>query len=175
MSNLQLSKDFKLKEFAVSDSHPELAKLIIFDEIERWKLFYLAHMILQPVRDNFNQRMRITSGKRSRELNSAIKGSSTSQHIFGEAADWVFANNFQNSFRLPNAYEYIVERLQYNWHQVILYLADDYRPRFIHVALPSLLTDKPNQAMLHYKGNYFLLDENPNMLYNAKRYIHDRT
>jgi hypothetical protein len=54
---------------------------IIWNNIEN-----LVKNILQPIRDYFGP-IRITSGYRSLELNLKIGGSSTSNHVFGFAAD----------------------------------------------------------------------------------------
>lgn len=50
-------------------------------------LQYLVDKVLQPLRQSLMQPIRITSGFRCPELNIAIRGSSTSQHMKGEAAD----------------------------------------------------------------------------------------
>ena len=47
----------------------------------------LATKVLQPIRDYYNKPVRITSGYRSKALNVAGGGSTTSQHSYGEAAD----------------------------------------------------------------------------------------
>ena len=47
----------------------------------------LATKVLQPIRDYYNKPVRITSGYRSKALNVAVGGSTTSQHSYGEAAD----------------------------------------------------------------------------------------
>lgn len=47
---------------------------------------YLVEKILQPLRDKFG-RIRITSGYRSEELNTLVKGSLSSFHCHGMAAD----------------------------------------------------------------------------------------
>lgn len=46
-------------------------------------------MVLQPVRDNFNKPVVISSGYRSPAVNRAIGGSSKSQHMTGQAADFI--------------------------------------------------------------------------------------
>lgn len=58
-----------------------------------WRnLEYLARVVLQPVRDYFEQPVTVTSGYRSFALNKAIHGSPTSHHIYGCAADIRVAN-----------------------------------------------------------------------------------
>jgi len=45
-----------------------------------------AH-VLQPIRTHFNLPVTVSSGFRSANLNRAMGGSNTSQHMFGQAAD----------------------------------------------------------------------------------------
>ena len=47
----------------------------------------LVVLALDPLRGAVDQPIRITSGYRSPEVNRAVKGSPTSQHLKGEAAD----------------------------------------------------------------------------------------
>ena len=47
----------------------------------------LAANVLEPVRAGLGVPLKVTSGFRSRALNTAIKGSKSSQHMAGEAAD----------------------------------------------------------------------------------------
>lgn len=45
---------------------------------------------LNPIREEWNQPIYVTSGYRSQELNSVVKGSKTSSHLLGLAVDlWV--------------------------------------------------------------------------------------
>lgn len=48
----------------------------------------VAQSILEPVRAHFGKPIKINSGYRSPELNTAIGGSATSQHCTGEAVDF---------------------------------------------------------------------------------------
>lgn len=49
----------------------------------------LIHYCLQPIRNKIKKPMIITSGFRCSQLNKIVKGSSTSQHMKGQAADFV--------------------------------------------------------------------------------------
>lgn len=71
-----LSKDFSRKEFASSDGSGH-------DTVDAFLL-----EVLQDVRNHFAVPVTITSGHRSRELNSKVGGSINSQHLFGRAADF---------------------------------------------------------------------------------------
>ena len=80
---MQLSKNFTLAELTVTgkpfDNTPN-AK-----QIENLRA--LAENILQPLRDEIGKPIRVTSAFRSAKVNAAVKGSSTSQHLQGQAAD----------------------------------------------------------------------------------------
>ena len=91
---MKLSKNFSLKELTRSDmakrngidntpgSQEHLASLAV-----------LSHSVLQPVRNSFGV-VTITSGYRCEELNTLCKGSKTSSHCLGEAADFeVFSSD----------------------------------------------------------------------------------
>lgn len=88
---MRLSKNFTLNEFTRSQtaSRRGIANKPDEDQIEAIKL--LVEHILQPTRDHFNRAISISSGFRSKKLNKAIGGSSTSQHTLGEAADFTVA------------------------------------------------------------------------------------
>lgn len=71
----KLSENFKVKEFACKDgSNP------IFLDTELVEL-------LQKIRDHFNRSVTITSAYRTVDYNKKIGGSTSSQHLYGRAAD----------------------------------------------------------------------------------------
>ena len=88
---MQLSANFYLAEMVTSQT--ALRRGIPNDpgpeEVAALKL--LCQKVLQPVRDHFAVPVTISSGYRSPRLNTAIGGSATSQHCFGEAADFTIA------------------------------------------------------------------------------------
>lgn len=47
----------------------------------------LVDKVLDPLRDAYGKPIRVNSGYRSPALNKAVKGSKTSQHVKGQAAD----------------------------------------------------------------------------------------
>ena len=47
----------------------------------------LVDNVLDPLRDAYGKPIRVNSGYRSPALNTAVKGSKTSQHVKGQAAD----------------------------------------------------------------------------------------
>jgi uncharacterized membrane protein YeaQ/YmgE (transglycosylase-associated protein family) len=89
-SDLQLSPNFRLSELIRSetasryriDNYPHDD-----DIIENLKA--LCHNILEPVRSHFGQPITPSSGYRCPEVNRRINGSSSSQHMRGEAVDFI--------------------------------------------------------------------------------------
>ena len=84
---MKLSNNFRLGEFTRSDTAKRLNIENECSSVEQvLNLAYLCHMVLQPLRDRFGP-IRITSGYRCPELNSAVGGVKNSLHLRGEAAD----------------------------------------------------------------------------------------
>ena len=73
--NKQLSKNFKVREFACSDGSDP-----IFIDSE-------LVTILQKIRNHFGKSVTITSAYRTPGKNKACGGTTYSQHLYGRAAD----------------------------------------------------------------------------------------
>ena len=56
----------------------------------------LVDNVLDPLRDAYGKPIRVNSGYRSPALNAAVKGSKTSQHMKGQAADITAGNKREN-------------------------------------------------------------------------------
>ena len=56
----------------------------------------LVDKVLDPLRDAYGKTIRVNSGYRSPALNAAVKGSKTSQHVKGQAADITAGNKQEN-------------------------------------------------------------------------------
>ena len=84
---MRLSQNFWLNELTKSstadrlgiENEPGIEEII--------NLTVLTHHVLQPVRERFGV-ITVNSGYRSPTLNTKVGGSKTSQHCFGEAADF---------------------------------------------------------------------------------------
>ena len=94
-------------------------------------LVELCHEILEPVRALLNQTLIITSGYRSQQVNRAVKGKPTSQHLDGCAADFVPKDGDCKS-----AYLKIVDsRLKYDqliWEKGWIHISWSKKPRGEH-------------------------------------------
>lgn len=72
---LQLSKNFKVKEFACKDGSDP-----IFVDSELVE-------VLQEIRDHFGKAVTINSAFRTATYNKKVGGATYSQHLYGKAAD----------------------------------------------------------------------------------------
>jgi len=82
-----ISENFDLKEFSVSADFPELAKKQKFTPEQEATIRKLVIELIQPIRTFFNEWVSVLSGLRQDDLNTAVKGSKTSDHRLGAAAD----------------------------------------------------------------------------------------
>lgn len=84
---MNLTKNFKLEEFTKSQTASRKGIDNTPDDKVIKNLKVVSKNICQRVRDSFNRPVYINSGYRSEELNTAIGGSTNSQHIIGQAVD----------------------------------------------------------------------------------------
>jgi len=80
MNNIQVSKNFKLKEFQCKDGNHQV------------RLDSQLLKKLQELRDRIGKPIIINSGYRTKEYNKLIGGSPNSQHLLGRAADISMTN-----------------------------------------------------------------------------------
>lgn len=86
------AKNFKYGEFVFSETAIRYGLDNLPNENQWNKIENLSVNVLQPIRNRFG-RIRILSGFRSQEVNSKIRGSSsTSNHCRGEASDIISVN-----------------------------------------------------------------------------------
>ena len=121
---MRLSKDFILSEF--TDTDTGLANVPGPGEIRNLKL--LAQKVLQPARNKFGV-INVTSGFRSPEVNSAVGGSATSDHLHGRAADIQCED-------MATVFNYIRKYLPFK--QLIWEFGTDVQPGWIHVSYDVL-------------------------------------
>lgn len=90
---MNLSQNFTLEEML--DSATARTRKIENkpSPIQLQNLSRLCKDLLQPIRDKFGAPITVTSGFRSETLNNALRGSKTSQHLKGEAADIICNDN----------------------------------------------------------------------------------
>jgi len=86
---MQLTKDFSLEEMTSSDTaiRRGIKEQFTPNDSVTYNLAELCKNILQPLREYVGAKVTVTSGYRCERLNKIIGGSSTSQHMIGQAAD----------------------------------------------------------------------------------------
>lgn len=86
-----ISKNFSYKEFEQSATADKKGICnVVRSFAVRDAIKSLVDNVLQPLRDIAGVPLHINSGYRCRELNAAVGGAPTSQHVKGEAADIAF-------------------------------------------------------------------------------------
>lgn len=121
MEGDRISKNFRYSEFTKSDT---AKRLHINNAITTWEvrdnIKALVENVLQPLRDAWGGPLFINSGYRCLELNKAVGGVPTSQHVLGQAADVGCTD--------PYALAKLVKRMRLDVDQCILY------PDFLHLS-----------------------------------------
>lgn len=84
---MQLSDHFQLSEFTRSETASRYGIDNTPGDAEIAALRALCLNVIEPIRTHFGVPITISSGYRSPEVNRRIGGSSSSQHMKGEAAD----------------------------------------------------------------------------------------
>jgi hypothetical protein len=124
-----ITPNFHLGEAAVSAAHPALVEPVPGRFVPN--IVRLLFGVLQPLREHSGEPISINSGYRAERLNTALGGSSTSQHVRGEAIDFSMAS-IRGAFealmlgRVPG---FLPDHLG----QVIYYPSR----KFVHIAVPS--------------------------------------
>lgn len=137
---MYITKNFTLEELYKSNTASKLGINNIPNKDATNNLMILAVKILQPLREAYGKPITITSGYRCNELNKAVKGSATSQHLKGEAADLVTDNNK----KLFEVAKKLIDEGKIKVGQLI----DEYNYKWIHISLPN---NKHNNQILHLK------------------------
>jgi len=83
----RISKNFTLDELLASATAKQKHIINAPGVDEVCNLCALVHNVLQPLRDAMGESIKIGSGYRCPQLNKAVGGVATSQHMNGEAAD----------------------------------------------------------------------------------------
>lgn len=105
----------------------------------RIKLSHLVHGLLDPVRERWGGPIAVNSGYRCPQLNKAVGGVPTSQHLRGEAAD-ITVGSPQNNRRLFD----LIASGGFDFDQLI----DESGYKWVHV---SYSPGKNRRQILHLK------------------------
>jgi uncharacterized protein YcbK (DUF882 family) len=99
-------------------------------------LTLLVDKVLDPLRESYGKAIRVNSGYRCSALNKAVKGSKTSQHMTGLAADITVGSIKKNKelfdliIKLDLPFDQLIDEKKFSW---------------VHVSYSS----KPRKQILH--------------------------
>jgi len=129
---MQLSKNLSLAEVTRSETAKRkgISNMPTPEHLENFKK--LAENVFQPIREHFGKPIHISSGYRSKALNTAVGGSLSSQHCTGEAIDIDM-----DGTEITNAeiFHFIKDNL--NFDQMIWEFGTDKNPDWVHVSYES--------------------------------------
>lgn len=124
-----VSKNFDYKEFEKTDVPEMQVKNTIASVEVRDNIKALVDRVIQPLRDAWGKPLAINSGYRCPEVNKAVGGVPTSQHVLGEAADVCpFGRNGHGDIEVVRKLATTARDLGLPFDQMILY------PSFVHLS-----------------------------------------
>lgn len=140
---MKLSQHLDLSEVTRSDSAKRkgINNMPTPDHLENFKK--LAENIFEPIRKHFGVPIMISSGYRSKALNTAIGGSLTSQHCSGEAID-IDMDGTSNGVTNRMIFDYAKANL--NFDQLIWEFGTKENPDWVHISFES--TGKQRKQVL---------------------------
>lgn len=119
-------KYFTFNELTKSESAKKKGINNIPNDVEKQNLELLVNNILDPLREAYGKPIIVSSGFRCKQLNSAVGGAKTSQHVLGQAADIHSKSNSKKdnkeifdlikSLELP--YDQLINEYDYSWIHV---------------------------------------------------------
>ena len=140
---MKLSEHLDLSEVTRSDmaKRKGISNMPTPEHLENFKK--LAENIFEPIRKHFGVPILISSGYRSKALNTAIGGSLTSQHCSGEAID-IDMDGSSSGVTNKMVFDYIKSNL--NFDQLIWEFVTKDAPDWVHVSYES--TGKQRKQIL---------------------------
>ena len=128
---MQLSEHLNLAEVTRSETAKRkgISNMPTPEHLENFK--NLAINIFEPIRKHFGKPIHISSGYRSKQLNTAIGVSLTSQHCSGEAID-IDMDGSVNGITNKQVFDYIKQHL--NFDQLIWEFGTSTNPDWVHVS-----------------------------------------
>lgn len=164
-----LSTHFTLEEMIYSDTAKKYGINNKPDELHTKVLKHTCEYLLEKIRALLNEHykcqviMNITSGYRCPTLNTKIGGSSTSQHVRGEAADiscYKVVNKLKIKIKPLDVYNLIktwVKQGKLSVDQCIYEVGSTYNI-WVHVSHSSAGATRDRKQFLTYKKGKYVLD-----------------
>ncbi len=143
-------KYFTIKELCYSETAQRLGiKNEPTQEVKN-HLEELIVKILDPLREAWGSGLKVNSGYRSPELNKAIKGSNTSAHSVGYAADLIPINGQIAKFK--SFVQNWLKKSGVVWDQYINEYSGN--AQWVHIGLKNRNGQQRKQFMMYKNGKY---------------------
>lgn len=97
LDDYQLSKNFTVAELCRSQTAARMGRKVEPTDCELFAMEYHCKHVLQPIRDLLGAPVMVTSGLRPEWLNKRIGGSAKSQHLTGNATDFVVRGDLRDA------------------------------------------------------------------------------
>ena len=97
MNDYHLSKNFTVGELCRSQTAARLGRRVEPTDAQLFAMEYHCTQVLQPIRDLLGCAVIVTSGLRPEWLNKKIGGSDNSQHMTGNATDFVVRGDLRDA------------------------------------------------------------------------------
>lgn len=133
---MQLTEHFTLEEFEASQT---AKRLNIKNKVPNFKTVYNLRnlcLLLETLRKDIGKPIIITSGYRCPKLNKAVGGVSNSQHMVGEACDFIIGSAYDSKAYCNKIFRYLREN-PYAVDQCIYCTSRD-GSNFIHLSSVAL-------------------------------------
>ncbi len=105
----------------------------------------VAKNCFEPLREWYGKPIGISSFFRSKELNKAVNGSKSSQHMLGQAID-IDADIFKNGITNKKIYDWLVANVEYD--QIIWEYGDDKNPAWVHISYVNKEKNRKQQLRI---------------------------
>lgn len=133
-------KYFTIKELTKSDTAKRSKINNTPTKQEEENLVALIENVLDPLREAYGKPIIVTSGYRCERLNKLVKGSKTSQHRFGQAAD---IRTVQDTMEENKKLFDLAQKLNLPFDQLI----DEYNYDWVHISY----SPRNRRQILHIK------------------------
>jgi hypothetical protein len=144
----RVSKHISLKEAIKSRTAMKHGISNTPNEAELATMKITANNMFEPLREYHGKPIGISSFFRSPKVNSKVGGSSTSQHVRGEAID-IDADIYDNGITNAEIFHFIKDNLDFD--QLIWEFGDQNNPGWVHVSHTSRRKNR-NKVTIAYKS-----------------------
>ena len=131
----QLTENFTLEELIQSATAEAKGIKNVPNSAELSNLKAVAKL-LQSIRNKYGKPIKVSSGFRCKQLNKAVGGSATSQHLSGEAADIKATGKGCTNAALFKCIKGMIESGEIRVGQLIWEYGTQTNPQWVHVSLP---------------------------------------